>query len=53
MLNIKCLLLYIQDRFRDLLQIVVEEIAVEHRHIGELAKLDGTHAMFLAPLTKI
>lgn len=31
--------------------VVVQEVAVEHRHVGNLTELDGTHAMLLMPLT--
>ena len=35
----------------NLLDIVVEEVAVKHCHVGDLAELDGSQAVLLMPLT--
>jgi len=32
-------------------QIVVQEVAVKHRHVGDFSELDGAQAAFLTPLT--
>lgn len=32
--------------------IIVQEVAVVHRHIGKLAKLDGAYSVFLMELTR-
>ena len=34
----------------DLLDVVVQEVAVEHRHVGNLAELDGSQAVLLMEL---
>ena len=34
-----------------LFNIIMQEVAVEHRHVGNLAELDGTHTMLLTELT--
>ena len=57
-----CLFLRFEDLFAvndggdeiglcDLLDVIVQEIAVIDRHVGEFTKLDGTHAMLLTELT--
>ena len=33
----------------DFLDVVVQEVAVIHGHVGDLAELDGAQAMLLAP----
>ena len=35
-----------------LLNIIVQEIAVKYRHVGNLAKLDGAQTMLLTELTR-